>query len=157
MSAPGQNMTHGMLRSAALPCKSAVGRPHSLWARMVTPASGDSARSVSRRAARSVIALPDKLAMGWRIYALPEVGGGASPLPLMLWWALLLGLSSLTRYDPARWTAAIDVAASDLAISLERLFDVAEQRVPARILEGLMNQARPEQSLAQLVSFAGGG
>ena len=30
----------------------------------------------------------------------PAIGGGPSPSPLMLWWALLLGLSSLVRYYP---------------------------------------------------------
>jgi YaaC-like Protein len=80
-------------------------------------------------------------------YALPEVGGGPSPLPLMLWWALLLGLSDLARYDPARWTAAIDLDASELAVGLERVLDIAEQRVPVRILQGLRNQAHPERSL----------
>lgn len=71
----------------------------------------------------------------------------------MLWWALLLGLSSLARYDPARWTAAIDLDASDLAVSFERVLDIAEQRVPARILEALTGQAQPERSLTQLSSL----
>jgi hypothetical protein len=38
----------------------------------------------------------------------PAIGGGPSPSPLMLWWALLLGLSSLVRYHPAVWVRAID-------------------------------------------------
>ncbi len=86
-------------------------------------------------------------------YALPETGGGPSPLPLMLWWALLLGLSSLARYDPGRWTAAIDLDTSELAVSLEQALDIAEQRVPARILEGLTGQTQLERSLAQVSSL----
>jgi len=71
-------------------------------------------------------------------FALPAIAGRASPFPLLLWWALLLGLSSLTRYEPATWTKAIDLDKSDLAVSLERVLDVARQRLPGRILEGLM-------------------
>jgi hypothetical protein len=70
-------------------------------------------------------------------FALPDIAGGPSPLPLMLWWALLLGLSSLARYEPAAWTAAIDVDTSELAVSLERVLDIASERVPMRILRGL--------------------
>jgi len=70
-------------------------------------------------------------------FALPEIAGGPSPFPLLLWWALLLGLSSLARYEPAAWTAAIDLDASELAVGLERVLDVATERVPARILATL--------------------
>jgi YaaC-like protein len=70
--------------------------------------------------------------------ALPEKSEmEVCPFPLLLWWALLLGLSSLARYHPAAWTAAIDLDASDLAVSLERVLDVAKERVPARILQSL--------------------
>ena len=42
-------------------------------------------------------------------YALPELAGRQAPHPLMLWWALLYGLSSLARYEPGTWTAALDL------------------------------------------------
>lgn len=70
-------------------------------------------------------------------YALPEVGGALSPSPLLLWWALLLGLSHLARYEPAAWAGALDLEASELAVGLERVLDVAAERVPARVLETL--------------------
>ena len=70
-------------------------------------------------------------------FALPDIAGSESPHPLMLWWALLLGLSSLTRYEPAAWTAAIDLDASELAVSLERVLDIAEEKVPKRILQSM--------------------
>lgn len=70
-------------------------------------------------------------------FALPELAGGTCPHPLMLWWALLLGLSSLTRYEPACWTAAIDLNSSELAVNLERVLDIAAEKVPQRILEHL--------------------
>jgi hypothetical protein len=78
-------------------------------------------------------------------YALPKVGGGAAPHPLMLWWALLLGLSSFARYEPAAWTAAIDPSTSALAVGLERVLDIAQERVPARVLAALLDVAT-EQS-----------
>jgi hypothetical protein len=56
---------------------------------------------------------------------------------LLLWWALLLGLSSLARYEPAAWAAAIDLDSSELAVSLERVLDVASERLPMRILRSL--------------------
>lgn len=71
-------------------------------------------------------------------YALPEIANGPSPYPLMLWWALLLGLSSLARYEPAAWAAAIDLDSSELAVGLERVLDVAAERVPVHILDGLV-------------------
>jgi hypothetical protein len=70
-------------------------------------------------------------------YALPAVAGGPSPLPLVLWWALLLGLSSLARYESAAWAAAIDLDASPLAADLRTVLDIAAERVPARILDSL--------------------
>jgi hypothetical protein len=70
-------------------------------------------------------------------FALPTIANGPSPYPLMLWWALLLGLSSLARYEPGIWTSAIDPDTSQLAVSLERVLDVASERVPKRILAHL--------------------
>lgn len=70
-------------------------------------------------------------------YALPWVGGGESPHPLMLWWALLLGLSSLARYEPAAWIDAINLDKSELAVSLERVLETAQVCIPERILDSL--------------------
>lgn len=54
-----------------------------------------------------------------------------------MWWALLLALSSLARYHPAAWVAALDVDESRLAIDLERTLDEAEQRLPDMLAEAL--------------------
>ena len=70
-------------------------------------------------------------------YAIPAIAGGPSPLPVLLWWALLLGLSSLARYEPAAWTGAINLDASPLAVDLQAVLDIAAERAPARILDGL--------------------
>ncbi|GIG93310.1 YaaC family protein [Plantactinospora endophytica] len=70
-------------------------------------------------------------------FALPQIADAPSPHPLMLWWALLLGLSSLARYEPASWTSAIDLDTSPAAVSLERVLDVATERLPHRVHEAL--------------------
>ncbi len=70
-------------------------------------------------------------------YALPEIAGGEAPWVLPLWWCLLIGLSSLPRYEPDLWTEALDLDRSELAVPLERLLDVAQQRVPQRLLAAL--------------------
>jgi hypothetical protein len=70
-------------------------------------------------------------------YALPELAGGPAPYPLLLWWSLLLGLSSFARYEPAAWTAAIDPSSSPLAVALERVLDVAREAIPRRVLAAL--------------------
>jgi hypothetical protein len=67
----------------------------------------------------------------------PLIGGGPAPSPLMLWWPLLLGLSSLARYHPAAWIQAIDLDQSVLAAPLREVLDVAADRVPARVLEAI--------------------
>jgi hypothetical protein len=69
----------------------------------------------------------------------PSVGGGPAPSPLMLWWALLLSLSSLARYYPAVWVRTIDLDQSVLASPLHQVLDVAADRVPARVLDALRN------------------
>jgi hypothetical protein len=70
-------------------------------------------------------------------FALPNLAAADAPYPLMLWWALLLGLSSLARYEPADWTAALDLDESELAVGLERVLDIADERVPKRLLREL--------------------
>jgi hypothetical protein len=82
-------------------------------------------------------------------FALPEVAGGPAPLPVMLWWGLLLGLSSLARYEPAAWSSSLDLDASEAAVALERALDVAEERVPIRILEAL-RQGEASAALPQV-------
>jgi hypothetical protein len=70
-------------------------------------------------------------------FALPELGGGVAPHPLMLWWALLHALSSLVRYHPAQWTTALGLDSSELAVHLEHVLDTASVRVPERLLASL--------------------
>lgn len=58
-----------------------------------------------QRALASIIevdeTVPATPAPSWVGFALPNLAAADAPHPLMLWWALLLGLSSLARYEPA--------------------------------------------------------
>lgn len=62
---------------------------------------------------------------------LPAPPGGNHPMdPLMIWWAVLYGLSMLARYEPASWTKLIDVNASSSAVPIEFLLNTALEAVP---------------------------
>jgi hypothetical protein len=57
--------------------------------------------------------------------------------PLMLWWALLFGLSILARYSPTVWRAALDRDTSTLAVRIEDALDEALAAIPHLALEAL--------------------
>ena len=64
----------------------------------------------------------------------PTVGSMTTPLhPLLAWWGVLLALSSLARYEPARWSKMIDVDSSFEANAIESLLDRAVDAVPALV------------------------
>jgi hypothetical protein len=67
----------------------------------------------------------------------PTIGNGDSVSPLMLWWILLFGLSTIARYDPELWVAALAINASADATSLESTLDIAADLLPALILQAL--------------------
>ncbi len=69
--------------------------------------------------------------------AFPTLGGSDSPGYVSLWWALLLGLSTLVRYEPALWTEAIDPDTSKIAVPLEQACDRADWLVPRVVLLAL--------------------
>jgi hypothetical protein len=60
-----------------------------------------------------------------------------APSRLMTWWALLLALSSLARYHPSLWVAALDVDRSPHAVALEQCLEVAVSAVVPLILDAL--------------------
>lgn len=66
----------------------------------------------------------------------PAVAGVALS-PLLTWWISLFGLSMLARYEPAKWTAALDYDTSELAAPLDHLLQVALERVPQLVLTAL--------------------
>ena len=84
--------------------------------------------------ALEVVATP----VGQDFYLRPTLGEGGGEIGLLMtWWAILLLLSSLARYEPARWQAALDVDQRDAAVLLEEVLDLAQERVPELVLEAL--------------------
>lgn len=63
--------------------------------------------------------------------------GGVPMSDLMMWWALLYGLSMLARYEPAGWNAMLDLDRDPLAAALIRLMEDAIDVVPALVLKEL--------------------
>jgi len=73
---------------------------------------------------------------GGSTYFRPGLGSGANiPSPLITWWGVLLALSSVARYEPVAWRAALDIDRSPIAWTLERGLAVAEERIPELVLE----------------------
>jgi len=58
--------------------------------------------------------------------------------PLLTWWALLYGLSMLTRYPPAEWTDALRFDESPEAVPLAAALDEALVALPHFVLESLL-------------------
>lgn len=79
---------------------------------------------------------PDYRRLGTRLL-LPRAGGKDALSPLMLWWVLLFALSSIARYDPELWIAALDVNNSQLAVPVEAALDAALEALPELILDAL--------------------
>jgi hypothetical protein len=63
--------------------------------------------------------------------------GDAAMNDLMMWWALLFGLSMLARYEPAGWNAMLDLDEGALSSHLVRLMDAAVEVVPELVLQAL--------------------
>lgn len=69
-------------------------------------------------------------------YAFPALLSDARAVhPLMAWWAVLFGLSMLSRYQPDQWTKMINVDAHEQATSVEYILDQAISAVPDLIDE----------------------
>lgn len=73
-------------------------------------------------------------------YLRPEIGDHEVSI-LMTWWALLYCISSVARYEPAKWAEARDVDASPVGVAVEAGLAMAEERIPILILEALMAPA----------------
>ena len=77
--------------------------------------------------------------VGEHFYLRPTLGPRDGEVSLLMtWWAALLALSSLARYEPSHWRAAIDVDASRDGVALQEILDVALQRVPELLYEALV-------------------
>jgi hypothetical protein len=57
--------------------------------------------------------------------------------PVLLWWILLLALSSIARYHSEEWLAALDPDQSPVATSIERALTLALSAVPRLVLLAL--------------------
>jgi hypothetical protein len=91
--------------------------------------------------------------VGERFYLRPTLGENEEEVSLLMsWWATLLGLSSLARYEPARWRAAIDVDKSVDGVALQEILDVGVERVPELLYGALAGDLgsipRPEDGEA---------
>lgn len=74
-------------------------------------------------------------------WLVPVVGDASDRLsPMLLWWALLFGMSLLARYEPVAWRGALDPDQSELAFPLERLLDEAMEIVPDLLHEAITHQ-----------------
>ncbi|MFD5129723.1 YaaC family protein [Streptomyces olindensis] len=74
----------------------------------------------------------------------------APPTPLMTWWLLLYSFSMLARYQPRKWSEALDIDKSPSAAALEYALDIALEVIPHLVLEGL---DRKPVLLAQTMTF----
>ncbi|MGI5523047.1 YaaC family protein [Micromonospora sp. CA-259024] len=73
------------------------------------------------------------------LFITPTVGSMSHPLhPVLAWWATLLALSSLARYEPANWVKMIDINSSPHATAVEHLLDDAVVRIPEMLLNILL-------------------
>lgn len=81
-------------------------------------------------AARKSFAKP----YGWTDFkwiAAPALAGNREVVhPLLVWWALLYAFSMLARYYPAAWAKMTNIDASNEAVLIERMLDIALFRVP---------------------------
>ena len=108
---------------------------------------GDPAKTSASdpRTLRSLSEVAEKVRGSW--YLRPRLGAeDQSPQRLLIWWALLLALSSLARYHPAEWVAALDVDHSTLAVDLEETLRVAEDEVPVLIARALGPSGKPPRT-----------
>lgn len=79
-------------------------------------------------------------------FVAPAIGRGDGDdvfHPLMAWWAVLFGLSVLTRYHPALWTRYVNVDVSRDATALEAVLRRAITTVPILIEEAIASVASP--------------
>lgn len=75
-------------------------------------------------------------------YAFPRVGGCETAAhPLLLWYAILYGLSMLSRYEPKVWARLIAIDSSQDASPIEAALDEATRTLPQVILQTLHDVA----------------
>ncbi|MFJ1634165.1 MULTISPECIES: YaaC family protein [Streptomyces] len=78
------------------------------------------------------------------LFLFPSIGAMQEPVhPLLVWWALLFGLSMLARYEPEHWASIVDIDHSSDANAVEHLLDEAVAVVPHLALLAIQEVAGP--------------
>ena len=77
-------------------------------------------------------------------WLIPALSSGDTLPPILLWWCLLQALSSLARYHPSEWTAALDPDRSQWAVSIEKVLRTGLDVVPRLVLQALSPAAAAE-------------
>lgn len=72
-----------------------------------------------------------------RRYLVPELGNIGVIPTIMRWWLVLFALSMLARYEPAEWSALMDVDKSEWAAPLEYALDEALVALPPLVLSAI--------------------
>jgi hypothetical protein len=71
-------------------------------------------------------------------YLQPPIGEPPSAAkPILVWWLLLIALSSLARYHPQTWTAALELNEARSAVELRSCLDIAQRRIPELLASAL--------------------
>jgi hypothetical protein len=72
-------------------------------------------------------------------WVLPAIAEMEQPMhPLLAWWAVMLALSSLARYEPEAWARLVDVDQPDSpAVAIEYLLDTALDAVPQVLVDAI--------------------
>jgi hypothetical protein len=122
--------TQGMHRDSIVSQVSPQGQPLPVFCWPDVPTN------IQLRAEHLNAIAPDYRRLGTRLL-FPRAGGKHALSPLMLWWVLLFGLSSIARYDPELWIAALDINNSQLAVPIEAALAAALEALPELILNAL--------------------
>ncbi len=83
---------------------------------------------------RTVFMVTDSYLHPTSAWLIPVLSSGDTLAPILLWWCLLQALSSLARYHPAEWTAALDPDRSRWAVSIEKALRIGLDVVPRLVL-----------------------
>ena len=83
---------------------------------------------------RTVFLVTDSYLHPTSAWLIPVLSSGDTLPPILLWWCLLQALSSLARYHPAEWAAALDPDRSRWAVSIEKALRIGLDVVPRLVL-----------------------
>jgi YaaC-like Protein len=86
----------------------------------------------------------------------PAVGEDMHDL-VMAWWAVLFVLSLLARYHPDRWLRLLHVDRSPASVAIERLLDLAPQKIPELVLQAIRDKCVMADSEIGAAGASGAG